>query len=409
MKFPAIALLLCAAAALLTPVAQAQPFSEKTPDQAAVVKGNDAFAIDLYQKLSGVKGNLFFSPFSVSTALGMTYGGARGQTADEMAKTLHFDLGQAKLHPALGGLAHAINQPGKTRKYDLTVANRLWGQQGLNFQPDFLQLTQDHYGAGLKAVDFSEQTEEARRAINAWVEEQTNNKIKELLKVGILSPNTRLVLTNAIYFKASWANNFPKDATKPSAFRLPGGETVQVPMMHQTTEARHYAGDTFRLLDLPYDGRDLSMVIILPKDVDGLAKLEQALTVARLREWMTKAQEHEVAIALPKFKITSEFELSSALKALGMSTAFTLGADFSGITTQQQLSINAVVHKAFVAIHENGTEAAAATAVKMTDKGPRSGGDPIAPFNADHPFLFLIRENSTGSILFMGRVAHPRP
>jgi serpin B len=380
----------------------------KPADSAGVVKDNNAFALDLYHQVSGMDGNLFFSPYSISTALAMTYAGARGETAAEMAKTLHFTLGQDELHPAFGQLIRDINGDGKDRKYQLTTANRLWGQKGYDFQADFLKLTQKDYGAGLQEVNFAGAPDAARKTINAWVEEQTKDKIKELLQPGIITGNTRLVLTNAIYFKASWFRPFRKEATAPGKFRLPDGTSVDVPMMHQTESAGYLKGDTFALLDLPYERGDLSMIVLLPKEVGGLPALEKELTAEKLGTWLAKRQPAEVRLTLPKFKMTSEFLLNGALAKLGMKKAFDpKQADFSGMTTRDQLFISAVVHKAFVDVHEAGTEAAAATAVVMEKKDAAGGVPEPIPFTADHPFIFLVRDNRTGSVLFMGRVARP--
>jgi serpin B len=299
----------------------------------------------------------------------------------------------------------------------LAVANRLWGQKNYDFHQDFLKLTHDHYGAGLKEVDFIQAAEAARQEINAWVTEQTKDKIKGLLPPGVLDKDTRLVLTNAIYFKGSWQRAFARAATAPGKFLLPGNKTVarrrgypavEAQMMYQTADAGYFNGGTFALLDLPYENGDLSMIVLLPKDVDGLPALEKALSADKLAGWLAKRGQTKVYLTLPRFKLTSEFQLKDVLDALGMKTAFTEEADFSGMTTRTKLSISAVVHKAFVDVDENGTEAAAATAAK----GGVLSADPNQPepvtFRADHPFVFLIRDNQSGSILFMGRVANPQ-
>jgi serpin B len=397
------------AAAALALSAQSQSAAGQSPDTAAVVKGNDAFAVDLYQQLSAKEGNLFFSPYSISNALAMTYAGARGQTAAEMERALHLPLGQDKLHPAFGALVRQINGSGQPRKYALTVANRLWGQKDYDFRQDFLKLTHDHYDAGLKEVDFSNAAEAARKEINAWVEEQTKDKIKELIKPNAFDKDTRLVLTNAIYFKAAWHYPFAKGATAPGKFLLPGNKAVEVPLMYQTIDAAYYYnGGSFALLDLPYKSGELSMVVLLPKDVDGLPALEKSLSADKLVAWMSKVGYAKVNLTLPKFKVTSEFMLNDALAALGMKLAFTELADFSGMTTRDKLYISSVVHKAFIDVHEDGTEAAAATA--MSTKvvfGIEPVVEPVT-FRADHPFVYLIRDNRAGSILFMGRVANPQ-
>jgi serpin B len=386
----------------LTPAVESQ--EGKAPEFTLLVKSNDEFAVDLYHQLGKNDGNLFFSPYSISNALAMTYAGARGQTAAEIAKTLHFVLPADKLHPAFAALIKQLNGDGQARKFELTVANRLWGQQGLGFEPDFLKVNQDYYGAGLKEVNYGA-PEAARQEINAWVEQQTKDKIKELIKPNLITVDTRLVLTNAIYFKASWHRVFDAKATAAGKFLLPGGKTVDVPLMHQLVDAGYLDGGSFALLDLPYEQGDLSMVIMLPKEVAGLAALEKSSTAAKLAAWLSKREHAKVKVTLPKFKLTSEFRLDEALKSLGMKTAFVpADADFSAMTKRERLWISAVVHKAFVDVHEKGTEAAAATAVIMEKKS--APAEPVT-FRADHPFVFLIRDNHTGSILFMGRVMNP--
>jgi serpin B len=397
-----LALLSTAAASL----AVAQPPDKPLTDPAAVVQGNNVFALDLYGRLRERDGNLFFSPYSISTALAMTYAGARGPTAEQMVATLHFALPSHRLHPAFGELIRHFNAGGKQRKYQLSVANALWGQEGYQFLPDFTRLTKDVYLAGFKELDFRK-PEQARKVINAWVEEKTRDKIKDLIPEGALAPDTRLVLTNAIYFKSAWAEAFPKGATKDEDFHLGGGKKVRVPMMHTNHALRYHDGGTFHVLELPYESRQLSMIVLLPKKADGLAELEKGLTSARLDEWLKAMKVHLVNVALPKFKVTSEFKMKDVLSAMGMPLAFSMRADFSGMTTREKLFIDQVLHKAFVDVHEQGTEAAAATAVIMR---PTSAPNYArADFRADHPFVLLIRENQTGSILFMGRVANPRP
>lgn len=375
----------------------------------AVVKGNNAFAFDLYAKLREKDGgNLFFSPMSISSAFGMCSAGARGETLKEMEKALHFDLEQDKLHPAYAELLKQLNGAGRKRSFQLTVANALWGQKDYGFRPEYLNLTKDNYGAGLHEVDFIGNANGARKTINQWVEKETKDKIKDLIPEGAVDDLTRLVLTNAIYFKASWAHQFSESSTKKESFKLPGGKKIDdVPLMRQNHDFRYYEGDTFQLLELPYEAHELSMLVLLPKKVDGLPELEKALTASKLEEWAGKMKIHDVDTTLPKFKFTSEFRLNDSLAQLGMKLAFTPNAaDFSGMATGQKLYISAALHKAFVDVHEKGTEAAAATGlvVGTTSLPPPR---PKAVFRADHPFVFAIRENSTGSVLFLGRVTNP--
>ena len=370
-----------------------------------VAEPNNAFAVDLYAKLKDAEGNLFFSPLSISTALAMTYAGARGDTAAQMAQVLHFGLPQDRLHSAQGALMAKLQAQKKDRGYQLSIANALWGQKGRQFLPEFLDLTKRHYGAGLREVNFA-QTERARKTINKWVEKQTHDKIKDLIKEGVLDPETVLVLTNAIYFRGDWAYQFEEDRTSDAPFTLLAGDKVKVPMMRQTEDFKYMEGDDFKALELPYKNNELSMIIFLPNKPDGLPGFEKALTAERVATSIAKMGKEEVRVKLPKFKLTSEFLLVDTLKSMGMTDAFALPpADFSGMTGKKDLFIAKVIHKAFVDVNEKGTEAAAATAVPVQtlEEMPR---EPKV-FRADHPFLFLIRDNHTGSILFMGRVMNP--
>lgn len=371
-------------------------------DVAAVVEGNNAFAFDLYARLKIKEGNLIFSPYSISTALAMTYAGARGETAAQMEKTLRFALGQEKLHPAMADLVDDLNARGGEGEYELVVANRLWGQTGYRFLDPFLALNRAYYGAGLEQVDFARATEGARKTINAWVEKQTRDKIKELLKPRVITPLTTLVLTNAIYFKGSWANEFKKERTADAPFHVTPRETVAVPMMRQTVKFGYTETHGMQVLEMPYVGDDLSMVILLPRKADGLAEIEASLGCANLKTWVSRLRKQKVAVFMPRFKIEFGLDLAKTLKAMGMPLAFGGGADFSGMDGTRALYISAVIHKAFVDVNEEGTEAAAATAVVMTKNGSRT---PV--FRADRPFLFLIRDRATGSVLFIGRVTDP--
>jgi serpin B len=387
----------------LVSVAQVRSANPQSPDKAAAVKGNNTFAFDLYGKLRAHDGDLFFSPASISTALAMTYAGARGQTAEEMAQTLHFTRDQQQLHSALCALLHDLNGDGKKRGHQLSVANALWAQQGHPFLADFLKLTRENYGASLQEVDFAGSTEQARRTINTWVEKQTQDKIKELLQAGVLTSDTRLVLTNAIYFKGDWNVPFKKEATRDGPFQVAGKDKVTVPLMNQTGNFNYLDGNTFQALELPYVGKDLSMVVLLPKKVDGLADFEKSLTADKLAGWLGKLAEEEVVVTLPKFKATSELSLKDTLTGLGMVQAFSDAADFSGLDGKKDLSLSAVVHKAYVDVNEEGTEAAAATGVVVKTLAIRAS----AIFRADHPFVFVIRDRKTDSILFLGRLSNP--
>lgn len=373
-------------------------------DGAEIVKGNNAFALDLYAQLRAQDGNLFLSPASLSTALAMTSAGASGETLAEMTKALHFTLPQEKLHPAFASLLHHLDTEAVKRPYQLSVANRLWGQKGYTFLAEFLTATKDHYGAGLEEVDFKSATEDARKTINAWVEKRTQEKIKDLLAEGILNNETRLVLTNAVYFKGDWDSPFKKDETKDGPFYVGPDRTVTVPLMRQKNRFGYLDGKTFQLVRMPYAGRELSMVVLLPKKRDGLPELEKELTASHMDRWLNSAEMARVDVTLPRFQLTGAFSLKERLEALGVRQAFTRAADFSRLNGQKDLYLSAVVHKAFVDVNEQGTEAAGATAVVVETKGLV-----ITPvFRADHPFVFLIRDDRSGSILFLGRVANPK-
>lgn len=419
-------LVIVAVVALATSFSFSQTTQAANDGVAAVVDGSSAFALDLYAKLAaGAKGNLLFSPGSIDTALAMTYAGARGQTADQMAKTLHFNLPADKLHPAyewlIGQLNHApsvdVYSRGKTSTqpaYQLVVSNALWGQKGYDFKPDFTQLVAKSYSAAMKDVDFS--TDAARQTINKWVADQTKDKIKDLIAPGVLDANTRLVLTNAVYFKSNWANEFEKSATKDGPFRSGyndprklASNSVDVPMMHRKGHYNYTENDDLQALELPYKSRQLSMIILLPRKADGLAALEKSLTAENLAKWLNALNTIEsVKVTMPKFTFSGEFSLKDVLTSLGMADAFNPAtADFTGMTARKELFISAVIHKAFIAVDEAGTEAAAATAVAMTLSAAPAPQE-AKQFNADHPFIFLIRHNPTGEILFLGRVVSPK-
>ncbi len=391
------------------PALAAKPASVSATDREEVTRGNNAFAVDLYGHLRQQKGNLFFSPESISTAFAMADAGARGQTAAEMARVFHFTLPPDRLHPAMGALLAGMNAP--NHGYELRVADALWAQQDARFLPGYFDLMQRDYGADFHRVDFKTQPEAVRGTINQWVEQQTNNKIQNLIGPGVLTPLTRLVLTNAIYFKGTWRDPFEKAATQDGEFRFSAAQTATVPLMHRTGSGyRYYDGGTFQELELPYDG-DLAMVVLLPKETDGLSGLEQRFTATAAQEWVGKlAPVQKVILTFPHFTMTQQFELSGTLAAMGMPQAFTPAADFSGMTGKPEFSISAAIHKAFIDVNEQGTEAAAATSTVMVATAmlrPAQEPPPIV-FRADHPFLFMIRDTKTGGILFMGRIEDPR-
>ena len=371
-----------------------------------MVDDNTAFTLDLYTQLKSNEGNLFFSPFSISTALAMTYAGARENTAKQMADVLHFPEEQDQLHHAMGDLISDLNDIQKQGDIELRVANALWAQKDYKFLKEFSRVILNSYRAELKHVDFAIAHEAARQAINAWVEQQTNQKIKDMIQPGILDAMTRLVLVNAIYFKGFWDNQFKESDTRDHDFWISPQSRLSKPMMHQEKKFRYFEDERLQILEMPYKNRVLSLVVLLPKKRDGLVELESSLNLENIKSWQNRMQERKVEVFFPKFKIESQFSLSSNLIAMGMSDAFSPErADFSGMAGDKNLYISAVIHKAFVQVNEEGTEAAAATGAVV---GVTSIGLPSPVFKADHPFIFFIRDNASQSILFFGRIEDPQ-
>jgi len=373
-------------------------------DLNTLVSGNNAFALDLYKRLAIEKGNLFLSPYSISSALSMTYAGARGETARQMAKVLRFTLPQERLHSAFYELSKVLQSGNKG--YQLNIANALWGQKNYKFLQEFIDITNRYYDAGFKEVDFIDGTarEETRQMINRWIEEKTNGKIKDLIGPKDLDALTRLVLTNAIYFKGKWESQFDPRNTKDIPFYISEKVKVDTPMMYQKSRFKYAEDDEVQVLEMPYTGKDLSMVIVLPKQGVPLSKIERSLSAKKLGIWLSKLSEIEVEVYVPRFKIEKRFVLSKLLQKMGMVDAFDMmKADFSGMTPKPDLYISSVIHQAFVDVNEEGTEATAATAVIMGTKAM------IIPtvFRADRPFIFLIRDLRSGSILFIGRLVEP--
>lgn len=396
-----------------------------------LAQGNTAFALNLYRQIAKPAAgetpkNIFFSPYSISSALAMTAVGASGETAKQMQEVLGLPVEQVVERKGLrviqmenqtvapevyGAGFRALNKSLRDdagANYELSIANALWVQQGMTLQPPFVEINRHYFDSGLKELDFVKDSNGSRTEINDWVEEETQDKIKDLLAPGSLNPQTALVLTNAIYFKADWLQKFSTDSTRPTPFKtLNREEGVEAPlaaMMNKKARFRMLETKDAEVLELPYKGNRLVMLILLPREegVEALRALENSLTPALLEKWETVMSDREVKVFIPKFKITwGAVNLNNPLKALGMQDAFLSGkADFSGINGARDLWIDKVVHKAFIDVNETGTEAAAATAVLITKSGSPT-------FRADHPFLFLIRDKQTNSILFMGRVMDP--
>lgn len=381
---------------------------DKVRDSSQVVEGNTRFALDLYGQLRKQDGNLFFSPFSLSTALAMTYAGARGETAQQMARVLHFNLPPERLHATLAKLLRELEVGHGAPGFELHIANALWMQEKYKFLPEFLAVGRDQYRAGLETVDFASAAEQARETINAWVADRTSGKIKDLVPPGHLSALTRLVLTNAIYFRAAWLVPFDKQQTHTGPFTLPDRKKVEVPLMQQKGEFFRYLEQAnLQILELPYGGESKSMLVLLPRNPDGLPALEKKLDAKTLAGWLDKLSHRNVEVTLPRFTLTCAFSLNDALAALGMRDAFddSGAADFSGVDGNRDMYLGAVLHKAFVDVNEEGSEAAAATGVAF---GGIDEPEKPAVFRADHPFLFLIRDDRSGSVLFLGRVTNPK-
>jgi serpin B len=378
-------------------------FADDKIDITKLAAGNTAFGCDLYGELKGETGNLFLSPFSISTALGMAAAGAKGKTFEEMEKVLHLPKDAPA---AFGEVLKSINgeTDAKKRGFTLTTANALWAQQGYPWKPEYKKLVATNYGAGLFDVDFKGNADAARGTINAWVEKETREKIKNLLPMGTVTNLTRLVLTNAIYFKGDWEVKFKKENTKDLPFTLADGKKAEAPLMHRVGGFSYAETDNYQVLDLPYAGKRLSMSVILPRKPDGLPAVEKELSGEKLIATLKNLHHEKVVhVHLPKFKVEKSFTLNEPLIKLGMKAAFT-AADFSGMSNGgEALNISAVLHKAFVDVNEEGTEAAAATGVVLE---PTAAPVPAKPkyFRADHPFLYLIRDHTTGSVLFMGRL-----
>ncbi|MEZ4442782.1 MAG: serpin family protein [Polyangiaceae bacterium] len=367
-----------------------------------MARATNRFAIAMYAELGAAKGNLAFSPASISLALNMTRAGARGETAAHMAQALRLEDGTTDA--AFGSLLAAWNADDKP--YELAVANRLFGEKTMRLEEAFLDLTGRAYGAPLQPVDFRGAAEQTRETINEWVADRTEERIVDLLPPGSLDSDTRLVLTNAVYFKGAWKTAFDEDATYDQPFHAPGGD-VQTPMMHIEESFAYAETDGLKVVSLPYRGEDLSMTLLVPNEVDGLADLQKKLDADALESWLGAAVKQKVRVALPRFEIDppQAMKLQPALSALGMADAFTGDADFSGITQEDRLYIDEVFHKAFVKVNEEGTEAAAATAVVMTKESAVI--EDTKSVVADRPFIFLIRDEKSGMILFMGRVERP--
>jgi serpin B len=383
--------------------------SVSSSDMNTLVKGNSEFAFNLYQLLKQQDGNLFFSPYSISLALAMTYGGARGETAVQMANTLHYQLPQGALHPAFNALGIELANRGEGAQgkdgkgFRLNIVNAIWGQKDYKFISSYLDLLAENYGAGLRVLDFIKSPDPSREVINQWVSDQTEGRIKDLIPPGAITPLTRLVLTNAIYFNAAWKSPFKKEATINAPFHLVNGSDITVPMMTQTQTYGYAKSGDLLAVELPYDGNELSMVILT--SLSGtFSDFEGKLDYATVKSVVDSLKNTRIALTMPKFGFELKFGLKETLVKMGMQVPFLDTADFSGMSTQSDLHIDDVVHKAFVSVDEVGTEAAAASGVII---GTTSLPPEAIKVTIDHPFVFLIRDIKTGAVLFIGRVMNP--
>ena len=388
----------------------------------SVVEANNKFTLDLYQVLRKddkfTDKNLFYSPSSISIALAMTSMGARGNTAKQLSEALHWEaMTSDQLQDQQRHFLDAL-QESNAEGNELLAANRLFVQKSLTIEQEFLEGTKKFYNAELALVDYQNHPEGARKEVNDWVEKKTKENIKNLIPEGVFNSLTRLTLVNAIYFKGTWQNEFDRRATRSKDFFVSKKEKVKVKMMKLKTNFKHIANGGelgCQLLELPYQGEDLSMLILLPQDKYGLASVEASLTHDKLQKAIALTQEQppgRVKVYLPRFKMTQQFQLNELLAKMGVTDMFNSKADFTGILTgipPGLLFVSHVIHKAFVEVNEKGTEAAAATAVVMEVRSPSRGSAKIPVFCADHPFLFLLCHKKSGGILFMGRMVKPEP
>jgi len=367
----------------------------------ATVNGYNGFAFDLYRRYCAGDGNMLFSPYSISTALSMTYEGARGETADEMEAVFGFLDDPSNRLPSVARIYNTLND--EDREYALHTVNALWVQQGYPVVEDYIEAIVGYYGGDVNALDFVAEPDESRVTINDWVEDRTNDRIKDLFPSGSIDAEVRLVLTNAIYFKGDWLIEFDEEATGEEEFHVSPTDNVTVDMMRLRGETFNYAEtDELQIIELPYAGEDVSMLILLPRE-GHMGEVEAQLSAEKLLEWIELMETTDVNVQLPRFTFETKYFMKEDLAEMGMPTAFTGAADFSGMNTEDSLFIDKVIHQAFIEVNEKGTEAAAATGVSVK----LSAVSPQKTFNADHPFVFLIRDVDMGVIMFMGRVTDP--
>ncbi|MDD5586126.1 MAG: serpin family protein [Alphaproteobacteria bacterium] len=379
-----------------------------TADINELSRGTAALTLSLYRQMSGKEdGNIFFSPYSISEALGMAYAGARGKTAEEMARVLGFTLPADKLYPAIAESSRSLMASGNSTGQSLNIANAIWLKTGFAVLPAYNKLLKDNFSNESYQLDFCQAAQSAK-TINEWVEKETKDHIHDLISEKNLDCMTRLVLTNAVYFKGDWLTPFKHDSTSPGSFWTGADKKMDATFMHRQGHYEYGEDDAFQILRLPYKN-DLAMLVLLPKAKDGLAAAEKNLNALALEKLDSALKPEEVVLSFPKFESDTKYSLSDYLIKAGMKEAFGNAADFSGITAQEPLRIDAVLHKAWIKVDEKGTEAAAATAVSML--GTAAFNPNVKPpviFNADHPFLFMIKDRKTGMIIFWGRISSPK-
>ena len=383
-----------------------------SPDIEAIAKGNNRFALDLYAELKDEPGNLVFSPLSISTAMAVAYGGAKGDTAREIADVMHFELEPRRFHAAWRRLSSVLKERAKEYGMPFTSSNAVCIQKDYRLKSGFANLISHTYEAVIMRCDFGRDSAGTCRRVNAWVSERTHGKIAHILAPDHLNALARLILVNCTYFRGSWVYQFDKSETRDQPFRLVTGDQVNIPMMEQTAEFRYYREPAMQIIALPYRGRELALIILLPSEDDGLPDLERRINTENLNTWIGNLREQprqKVFVKIPRFKMRAGFRVTEPLKKLGLTQAFDASkADFSGISTRHGLYIWEVLHKAYIELNEEGTEAAATTTVTGGILGPSDVRGPYIPsFIADHPFLFMILDGQRNVLMFMGRFVNP--
>ncbi|MBS3806247.1 MAG: serpin family protein [Bacteroidales bacterium] len=381
---------------------QQEMMPQEEPDKKDVARSNNAFAFSLYKQLKSTDENLFFSPYSISSALAMTYTGAKGVTRQQMSEVFGFyssNLAHARGYQSLQEYLDSLNQD----DLKLHMANALWCQKDYDFQQDFLDINRGHFTAAIRQVNFKRRYQQVREQINQWVEKQTNQKIKDLIDQGVLDRMTRLVLVNAIYFNGKWEYPFSKEKTRENVFYPTPDQKVKVSFMNQSVRLPYHEGEFYKAVEIPYSKGSLSMLILLPNRHEDMPKLESKMERSFYESLTDSIHKEEVGLSIPRFKLEAKYQLNDPLRQMGMKSAFNGNADFSGMTGDKDLYISDIVHQSYVEVHEKGTEAAAATGVVMRKTAIVKSHS----FIADHPFLFMIRDQQTHAILFMGKLRYP--